>query len=101
VDRPAYLEELIPADVRERWGIETRTQMLYDSEEPSLSDCEREIADINTIEIRYAAGSQDARIREKMRHLGIPTVHKMEGNLQRLQKWCVANGKKVRLVQER
>jgi hypothetical protein len=36
-----------------------------------------------------------------MRSLKIPTVHKMEGNIQKLRTWAVANGKKVRLIQEK
>ena len=99
VERPRTLEELIPADVRERWDIDTATQIVW--LKPSLADCEREIADTNTIEIRYREGKQDSRIREVMRGLKVPTVHKMEGNLQKLRAWAVQNGKKVRLVQER
>lgn len=99
VDRPCYLEDLIPSDVRERWDIDTQTPIAW--LRPSLDDCEREIADLNTIEIRYPDGKQDSRIRETMRRLGVPTVHKMEGNLQKLRAWAVQNGKKVRLVQER
>ena len=99
VDRPCYLEDLIPADVRGRWDIDTHTPIVWLN--PSVDDCEREIADINTIEIRYPEGKQDSRIRETMRRLGVPTVHKMEGNLQKLRLWAVQHGKKVRLVQEK
>jgi hypothetical protein len=99
VDRPACLEDLIPEDVRGRWDIDTRTPIVWLT--PSLDDCEREIADINTIEIRYPEGKQDSRIRETMRRLGVPTVHKMEGNLQKLRMWAVEHGKKVRLIQEK
>jgi hypothetical protein len=100
VTRPVTLEELIPTDVRERWGIDTTTTLQLPTV-PSLEDCEREIAEINTIEVRYREGSRDAKIREIMRSLKIPTVHKMDDNLQRLRRWAVANGKKVCLVQER
>lgn len=99
MERPRTLEELIPADVRERWDIDTATPIVW--LKPSLADCEREIADTNTIEIRYREGKQDSRIREVMRGLKVPTVHKMEGNLQKLRAWAVQNGKKVRLIQER
>ena len=104
VTRPRTLEELIPADVRARWGIDTETpllQVLGTSGEPTLEECEREIADSNTIEVRYREGSRDTRIREVMRGLKIATVHKMEDNLLKLRRFAVANGKKVRLVQER
>ena len=99
MDRPCYLEDLIPADVRDRWDIDTQTPIVW--LRPSVSDCEREIADLNTIEIRYPDGRMDARIRETMRRLGIATVHKMDGNLQKLRVWAVQHGKKVRLIQEK
>ena len=99
VARPRYLEELIPADVRERWKITTLTPIVWSM--PSLEDMEREIPESNTIEIRYREGRQDNKIREMMRSLKLPTVHKMEGNLQKLREWAVANGKKVRLIQDR
>jgi len=67
----------------------------------TLEDAEREIADLNTIEVRYREGKQDNKIREVMRALKIPTVHKMEGNIQKLRAHAVSLGKKVRLVQEK
>lgn len=100
MDRPIHLEDLIPEDVRGRWGITTATPILWT--QPSLEDKEREIADSNTIEIRYREGkSPDAPIREVMRSMKIPTVHKMDGNLIKLRMWAVAHGKKVRLIQEK
>lgn len=98
--RPRTLEELIPADVRERWDIDTTTPIVWTGP-VSIDDAEREIAETNTIEVRYKEGKQDNRIREVMRTLKIPTVHKMDGNIQKLRAWAVSHGKKVRLVQER
>lgn len=99
VVRPRTLEELIPEEVRLRWGITTSTPILWTTP-LTLADQEREIADTNTIEVRYREGKQDSKIREVMRVHKIPTVHKMEGNIQLLRKWAVEHGKKVRLVQE-
>lgn len=99
VARPRYLEELIPADVRARWGITTLTPIAWTR--PTLEVQEREIAESNTIEVRFREGRQDNKIREVMRAHKLPTVHKMEGNLQKLREWATANGKKVVLVQER
>lgn len=98
--RPQTLEELIPADVRKRWGITTQTNIIWNTP-LTLEDAEREIADLNTIEVRYREGKQDNKIREVMRALKIPTVHKMEGNIQKLRAHAVSLGKKVRLVQEK
>ena len=102
--RPRSLEELIPADVRDRWDIDTDTPIVWHTptcRPLTLADAEREIAETNTIEVRYREGKQDSRIREVMRSFKIPTVHKMDGNIQKLRTWAVSQGKKVRLVQER
>jgi len=103
--RPATLEELIPADVRARWNITTKTRIEW----PDV-DVNREIADINSIEIRYRVqGEQkvqrsellDARLREFMKQHRIATTHSTENCLKTLEQWARDQGKKVRLVQER
>jgi len=102
--RPRTLEELIPADVRARWDIDTATSIVWHApacRPLTLEETEREIADTNTIEVRYPEGKQDNRIREVMRSLKITTVHKMDGNIQKLRAWAVSQGKKVRLVQDK
>ncbi len=98
--RPRTLEELIPTDVRQRWGITTETPIVW-STPVTLKDAEREIADLNTIEVRFREGKRDSRIREVMRSLKIPTVHAMDGNMQKLSSWATANGKKVCYIQEK
>ena len=63
--RPQYLEDLIPADVRTRWGITTETPIVWvkpdyaslpakDAESKRLEDAEREIAETNTIDVIYS-----------------------------------------------
>ena len=99
VQRPRTLEELIPEDVRARWDIDTATPIVW--VKPSLEDAEREIADNNTIEIRYREGKMDNKIRETMRTYKLQTVHKMEGNLLKLRSWAVQNGMKLVLIQEK
>jgi len=104
VERPRTLEELIPADLRARWCIVTSTPIVYEtpvSRPLTLEDKEREIADGNTIEVRFCSGMQDKRIREIMRANKLDTVHKMDANLIVLRRWAVAQGKKIRLVQEK
>lgn len=99
VIRPRTLEELIPADVRARWGINTETPIVWTK--PSIDVAEREIEDVNIIEVRYYDGKMDSRIREVMRAHKVPTVHKMDDNLLKLRKWALGQGKKVRLIQEK
>ena len=96
--RPGTLEELIPADVRERWRINTQTRIEWNP--PTIEDAQCEIADINTIEIRYR-DKLDAKIREFMKANKIHTTHKMDDNIRVLFKWATSKGKKIRLVQER
>jgi hypothetical protein len=109
VTRPETLEELIPADLRARWGIKTRTLIHYPAAvELTLEDAEREIGEGCTIEIRHGSLSDgsvvklDAALRSfmKAQRPKIETVHKMEGNIIKLRLWAVAQGKKIRLVQE-
>ena len=102
--RPTTLEELIPPEVRARWGIRTETPIIWTK--PTLEEAEREIADINTIEILYdpkkgKGASLDSRLREYMKANKIPTVHSENGNLAKLRMWAVSQGKKLRLVQEK
>jgi len=107
VRRPESLEELIPEDVRNRWGITTRTHIVWHTP-LTMDTAEREIAESNTIIIR----KNDGAIRTFMKQMNIPTAHAMDrtpekpgkpskpGNIQLLRTWAIANGKKVRLVQE-
>lgn len=103
--RPATLEELIPEDVRARWGITTSTYIVWPK--TSLADAEREIAETSTIIVKKS----DRTIREEMKKRKIPTVHAMDetldkegkpkdGNIQLLRKWAIQHGKKVRFLQE-
>jgi hypothetical protein len=109
VDRPATLEELIPEEVRTRWGIDTRTDIAWPAK-TALIDLEEQIAESNTIEIRYSVGAGreaglDARLRQFMKTHRIVnsaghTEHATNANLLKLREWAVAQGKKVRLVEE-
>jgi hypothetical protein len=98
-DRPRTLEELIPADVRERWGIDTQTRILWTK--PTLYDAEQEISENNVIELRYKDGKLDNKLREYMKSQRVMTVHKMNDNLQILRNWAISQGKKIRLIQEK
>jgi hypothetical protein len=96
--RPRTLEELIPVDIRDRYDIDTETMIEWTK--PTLYDAEREIAEINTIEIKFRDGQKDRTIREYMKQNKISTLHKIDLNIQKLRLWAVSQGKKLRLVQE-
>lgn len=101
--RPATLEELIPADVRERWNINTSTNIGWKL--PTNDDAQREIADLNTIEIQCIKKEdnkiRDSKIREFMKLNKIHTTHKMDDNIRVLFNWAITKGKKIRIVQEK
>jgi hypothetical protein len=99
VRRPRTLEELIPSDVRARWGITTQTPIVWSR--PSVSTMEREVDDENTIEIRHQGNNRDAKIREVMKQNKVRTAHSMEDNITRLRSWAVTHGKKIRIIQEK
>jgi hypothetical protein len=83
--------------VRERWGITTETAIIWDAPKNrplTVKDAEREIADLNSVQVPH----KDSSIRAAMRGLKIPTVHKMEGNIAKLREWLTARGKKLVLV---
>ena len=105
VTRPRTLEELIPADVRERWGIKTSTLIVYPTE-MSLEDKEREIGDGCVIEIRYG-GSLSVKLDAALQAFMKAQRPKIEmaprdlaGKLLKVRLWAVAQGKKIRVIQE-
>ena len=106
VTRPRTLEELIPADVRARWGIKTQTVIVWPTpSEMTLEDKEREIGEGSIIEIRHGGAlaiKLDAALRAfmKAQRPKIETVHKMEGNLLKVRMWAITQGKKIRILQE-
>jgi hypothetical protein len=104
VERPRTLEELIPFDVRERWGITTSTPIVYHTpvrRPQTLEEKEREIAESNTVVIYYPKAQLDRCLREYMKKNKIDTTHSKEGNIKVLRQWLTDNGKKLRLEQEK
>ena len=93
VRRPRCLEELIPEDLKARWGILSFTPIVFGRAE-TLEEKENEIAVSNSILIP----NKDAEIRQFMRNLKIPTVHKMSDNVRKLREWAVGQGKKIVLT---
>jgi hypothetical protein len=100
VERPRFFEDLIDADILERWGL-THSQTPLPPRALSLEVAEREVAPTNTIDVIYREGTKDRRIRDIMGKYKIKTEHSMEKNLLILRNWAVRHGKKVRLVQEK
>lgn len=93
VRRPRCLEELIPEDLKARWGIRSFTPIVFTRAE-TLEEKENEIAPTNSILVPH----KDAEIRQFMRSQKLQTVHKMSENVRILREWAVGQGKKIVLT---
>ena len=106
VERPATLEELIPVELRERWGIDSRTEIDWPEGKPTDIDLlEAEIAENNTIEIRYSAkGGWDtglnAQLKKFLEANRLTSIPSLDGKMLRIRQWAVSQGKKIRIVKE-
>jgi hypothetical protein len=87
-ERPAYLEDLIPPDVRARWGITTCTEVALDDRPRSEEE--------RTYEIEVS--SNDKKMRDFMKDHAIDTTHKCETNLQRIREWAYQRGFRLRIL---
>ena len=86
---PTCLEELIPADLRERYGITTHTEYIR-PENPI------EAHPIRCIEIV----NDDKWIRAFMRQHHLQTARKREENLTRIMEWSAGCGLNIRLLNQ-
>lgn len=93
VRRPRCLEELIPEDIKIRWGIRSFTPIVFNRAE-TLEEKEHEISPINSIFIT----NKDSEIRKFMRGQKISTVHKMSDNIRILREWAIGQGRKIVLI---
>lgn len=90
-ERPTCLEELIPYHLRVRYGIQSVTDMEYDSprgSEASFRELSQEIK----------VPGNDKKMRKFMEQYGIKTVHKGAVNLQTIKDWARDRGLRVRLM---
>ena len=86
---PTYIEELIPQDVKEMYGIMTQTAYIKPSKsiEPHPVRC---------IEIV----NNDKWIRGFMRQQHLNTARKREENLNKIFEWAHSTGLKINLITE-
>ncbi len=90
-ERPIVMEELIPADLRVRYSIATRTDMSFDLPRGTEgTDKERKI--------EVEVSRQDKPMRAFMKDHAIPTTHDMESNIQRIRDWSMRSGFRLRIV---
>lgn len=90
-ERPSCLEELIPYHLRMRYGIQSVTDMNYDSPRGS-DESFRELSQ----EIKVPGN--DKKMRKFMEQYGIKTVHRGAVNLQTIKDWARDRGLRVRLM---
>ena len=90
-ERPTTMEELIPADLRVRYNIVSRTDLTFDLPRGAEgSEKERKIE----IEV----SRQDKPMRAFMKDHDIPTTHDTESNLQRNRDWSMREGFRLRVL---
>lgn len=86
---PTYIEELIPSDVKEMYGITTQT--MYVKPPKNI-----EPHSVRRIEIV----NSDKWIREFMRQQHLNTARKREDNLNKIFEWAHSSGLKIHLINE-
>lgn len=89
VCNPTCLEELIPHDVKERYGIISQTQFIN-------TDNQRSIHPIRNLDII----NQDKWIREFMKNQNLHTARKREDNIAKIIEWAAGCGLNVRFLNE-
>ena len=87
---PNYIEDLIPVDVKERYGIISNTEYTI------CSDRKRLIHPIRNLDII----NQDKWIREFMKNQNIHTSRKREDNIAKILEWAAKCGLNVRFLNE-
>lgn len=86
---PTYLEELIPHDVKEMYGIITQTSYV------------KPVKDIEPHPVRCIdIVNSDKWIREFMRQQHLATARKREDNLNKIFDWAHSSGLKIHLINE-
>lgn len=84
---PSCIEELIPNDIREYYGINSHTEYIP-PEVPIL------VHDVRWVEIV----NQDKWIRKFMKNQSIPTARKCEENIIKIMDWAAGCGLKIRIL---
>ena len=98
-ERPTCYEELIPADVRIRFGIRVGTLPEFVIEKPRGADTLHELAnETNTIELPPLDDKEFYKKTDEVITLyNIPvktkTKESKESRLKAIQEWCVAHGR--------
>ena len=86
---PNYVEELIPIDVREMYGIMTQTQYI----KPAFTIDPHPVRCIDIV-------NSDKWIREFMKQQKLQTARKREDNLSKIFEWAHIGGLKIHLINE-
>lgn len=96
-ERPSSLEELIPADVRRRFGIITHTAIAWTAPR-GAEGTETELGAINEVNIPYTYTAYSEFIkRHKIKVEGKVTKGSLTECVKSVKNWCVTHG--YRLVQ--
>ena len=88
--QPTCLEDLIPNDLKDRYGITTNTEYVNVMEDKKKAHPIRSLDIIN----------QDKWIREFMKNQSIHTSRKREDNIAKILEWASKCGLNVRFLNE-
>ncbi len=90
-ERPTCLEELIPWDVRESWGIDSVTTTEF-AEPRGAAGTQRELV------VEIEVPREDKPMRAFMDARKLDTTRKTEDNMQRIREWAHKFGYRMVLV---
>ncbi len=90
-ERPTTLEELIPADIRYKWQINSSTNLTF-AKKRGAEGTDIELAQ------EIAIPDDDKKIRAFMIERNIKTTHQKDGNLQRIREWAIQRGCRFRIL---
>ena len=86
---PIYIEELIPQDVKDMYGIVSQTEYV----KPTINVMPHPVRCIEIV-------NQDKWIREFMKQQKLQTARKREDNLAKIYDWSHENGLKINLINQ-
>ena len=86
---PIYIEELIPQDIRDMYGIISQTEYI----KPPVNVAPHPVRCINIV-------NQDKWIREFMKQQKLQTARKREDNLAKIYDWSHENGLMINLINQ-
>lgn len=97
-ERPKYLEDLIPDEVKLRWSITTKTPIIHTplrkSHDVTVGNKEIPMSDT------YKIVKHDKKIRTFMKENAIHSTHEQIENMRIITDWAIKKGMRVEFIKE-